>query len=188
MSCLKTLRIYILILYFSGLAVSGDVTGSVNDTLTLPCTYSDHTNLYFMCWGRGKCSWRSCNDEGIIWTYGYKVTGWKSDRYQLKGNTSQGDVSLTITRTDKQDEGTYCCYVTGQLNDLRKEITVNIKEDSEVRKLTTDGSTEVTTITDSMDSREQTILSIANIIRLIIILLLPPLFHPIYKFCSLQPY
>ncbi|XP_056373160.1 hepatitis A virus cellular receptor 1 homolog isoform X2 [Hyla sarda] len=103
------------------------VTGRLNGRVTLPCTYSNTATT--MCWGLGRCPDNKCNDE-IIWTDGHKVTWRKSDRYQLLGNIGQGDVSLTITRATKKDEGTYCCRVEipGWFNDLKVEHTVQITE------------------------------------------------------------
>ncbi|XP_073505427.1 hepatitis A virus cellular receptor 1 homolog [Phyllobates terribilis] len=111
-------------------APSETVTGSVNDTLSLPCRYTvQGSNVYYMCWGQGHCSFSRCNNE-IMWTDGYKVTWRKSDRYQLLGNINQGDVSLTITEATREDEGTYCCRVEipGLFNDLKTEVGVKMQE------------------------------------------------------------
>ncbi|XP_073423855.1 hepatitis A virus cellular receptor 2 homolog isoform X2 [Dendrobates tinctorius] len=103
------------------------VTVSLNGTTVLPCTYTGETTT--MCWGRGRCPNSWCNNE-IIRTDGRRVTGRKSDRYQLLGNISQGDVSLTITGATKEDEGTYCCRVEipGLFNDKKIERTVKIRQ------------------------------------------------------------
>ncbi|XP_044133372.1 hepatitis A virus cellular receptor 2 homolog [Bufo gargarizans] len=63
-------------------------------------------------------------------TDGQKVTWRKSDRYQLLGNISQGDVSLTITGATNEDEGTYCCrvHIPGIFNDMKEEVNVKIQE------------------------------------------------------------
>ncbi|CAN2387264.1 Hepatitis A virus cellular receptor 1, partial [Pristimantis euphronides] len=106
-----------------------DVTGSVNDTLTLPCTYTVDKDQYSFCWGRGKCPLWGCYDI-IVKTDGNKVTEKRSNRYHLLGNIRQGDVSLTITGATKEDEGTYCCRVNipGLFNDLKKGVKVEIGE------------------------------------------------------------
>ncbi|XP_073423841.1 hepatitis A virus cellular receptor 1 homolog isoform X2 [Dendrobates tinctorius] len=120
-------------LYFLHLVVvtvSGEVvTGSVKDTLTLPCTYTVHKYQHHICWGRGECPLSGCNNE-IIRTDGQNVTMMKSDRYHLLGNISQGDVSLTITGVTKEDEGTYCCRVQipGLFNDKKIDRKVMIRE------------------------------------------------------------
>ncbi|CAN2387265.1 endocytosis [Pristimantis euphronides] len=44
------------------LAVSEDVTGSVNATLTSPCTYTVDKDQYSFCWGQGRCPLWECND------------------------------------------------------------------------------------------------------------------------------
>ncbi|KAM4675770.1 hepatitis A virus cellular receptor 2 homolog [Discoglossus pictus] len=103
------------------------VKGSVGDTLHLPCTYPGVTTS--MCWGRGYCPVTGCNNA-IIWTDGSKVIQRNSDRYQLRGNIQQHDVSLTITGVTISDAGTYCCRVEipGPFNDLKKEMTMAIRE------------------------------------------------------------
>ncbi|XP_075066397.1 hepatitis A virus cellular receptor 1 homolog isoform X2 [Mixophyes fleayi] len=116
--------------FFTALSVSDDtVMGSVNDTLTLPYTYSVHKYTHSVCWGRGRCTLSGCNDV-ILQTDGSRVTWRTSDRYQLLGNIPQGDVSLTITGVTEEDEGTYCCKVEipGWFNDLMREVKVWIQE------------------------------------------------------------
>ncbi|KAG8579808.1 hypothetical protein GDO81_011057 [Engystomops pustulosus] len=90
MSALNTPRIF-LILYFSALVTSGEVTGPVNAAVTLPCVYRIDKYRHSMCWGRGGCPSLACTDE-ILRTDGYNVTWRKSDRYQLLGDIRQGDV------------------------------------------------------------------------------------------------
>ncbi|XP_069811279.1 uncharacterized protein [Dendropsophus ebraccatus] len=166
----------------------GDIIGSVNGILTLPCTYTVHKNPYTMCWGRGECPSFGCNKD-IILTDGQKVTKRKSNRYQLLGNIGEGDVSLTITRATNQDEGTYCCRVNtrGPFNDLKVEREIRIRDPTDnPERGEHDRCTEMTTVTNSEYSGEQNILPIANIIRGIIIVLFPPFFLLIYKCCALE--
>ncbi|XP_077117421.1 hepatitis A virus cellular receptor 1-like [Ranitomeya variabilis] len=130
--CIVKVEIVLLNMTFSPAVVVVSkivVTGPVNDTLTLPCNYTIHLYHHSMCWGRS-CSLTSCNNQ-IIWTDGQKVTWRKSDRYQLLGNISQGDLSLTITGATKEDEGTYCCRVEipGLFNDIQKEMEMKIQEE-----------------------------------------------------------
>ncbi|XP_073423844.1 hepatitis A virus cellular receptor 2 homolog isoform X2 [Dendrobates tinctorius] len=115
-----------LVLSITGpVAPVAQVTVSLNGTAVLPCTYTAKTTK--MCWGRGGCPQFKCNNE-IIKTDGQRVTWRKSDRYQLLRNINQGDVSLTITRVTKEDEGTYCCRVQipGIFNDQKTEVEVKI--------------------------------------------------------------
>ncbi|XP_044133775.1 hepatitis A virus cellular receptor 1 homolog [Bufo gargarizans] len=206
-SCLYFLHLFVM-------AVSGgEVTGSVNDTLTLPCTYIIHKSQHPFCWGRGGCSLTECNNN-IIRTDGQKVTWRKSDRYQLLGNISQGDVSLTITGATNEDEGTYCClvHIPGLFNDMKEEVNVKIQEgpphqghptfyethDSNQgvpRGKTTTRSNQIfSTLHSASPGSEEEGPShyherfnwnrLANL-RWIIILLLPAMFLLIYKCCSL---
>ncbi|XP_075198286.1 hepatitis A virus cellular receptor 2 homolog [Anomaloglossus baeobatrachus] len=174
MSCPKTTTIFVLFLSFSVVSVSGKVvTGWVNGILTLPCTYMVYTHHLPMCWILGRCRGSKYNNE-IIRTDGQRVTWRKSDRYQLLGNISQGDVSLTITGVTKEDEGTYCCRVefTVLFNDLTKQVEVKIK----------------TGVTDSLIVGGRKTTSIGNIIRGILVLLFPLTFLLIFKYCSLLSY
>ncbi|CAN2390975.1 hepatitis A virus cellular receptor [Pristimantis euphronides] len=122
------LRFCLCVLLGKDLVASAEhVTGPLNGKVRLPCTYSDATTT--MCWGQGECPSSKCSRE-IIWTDGHNVTWRKSDRYQLLGDISQGDVSLTIIGATKEDEGTYCCRVEipGWFNDQINYITVTIYE------------------------------------------------------------
>ncbi|NP_001013877.1 T-cell immunoglobulin and mucin domain-containing protein 2 isoform X1 [Rattus norvegicus] len=79
-------------------------------SVTLPCIYSTtyRDEMVPTCWGRGECRSSYCT-RSLIWTNGYKVTYQRSNRYQLKGNISEGNVSLTIENTVVSDSGPYCC-------------------------------------------------------------------------------
>ncbi|XP_068129167.1 T-cell immunoglobulin and mucin domain-containing protein 4-like [Hyperolius riggenbachi] len=122
------------------------VTGSEGDTLTLPCNYTLYSkDPYEICWGWGSCPFSQCSGS-IISTDGSRVIWRRSDRYQLLGDITQGDVSLTITNVTKEDGGIYCCRVEvpGWFNDKKREITVTINPPESV---TGDSTTEVTAST-----------------------------------------
>ncbi|XP_029426408.1 hepatitis A virus cellular receptor 1 homolog, partial [Nannospalax galili] len=86
-----------------------EVLGVVGQPVTLPCTYMASNGTLITCWGRGDCS-SSCSDL-VIWMDGHRVYYQKDSRYQLKGQISQGNVSLTIGRVLQSDSGSYCCRV-----------------------------------------------------------------------------
>ncbi|CAJ0959134.1 unnamed protein product [Ranitomeya imitator] len=153
----KTMKTFVAIclcfLHIVVVAVSKIVvTGRVNGMLTLPCNYTIHLYHHTVCWGRG-CSLTGCNNQ-IIWTDGRKVTWRKTDRYQLLGNISRGDVSLTITGTTEEDEGTYCCRVEipGLFNDLQKEMEMKIQEGEKFKSVS---STILTNKSVGMNSRKK---------------------------------
>ncbi|XP_072006679.1 T-cell immunoglobulin and mucin domain-containing protein 4-like [Engystomops pustulosus] len=116
-----------------------NVTGSINGKVTLTCNYFTDEGTYPHCWGQGHCTLFSCKHK-IVETYGHNVTWRRSDRYQLLGDITQGDVSLTITEVTKEDEGTYCCRVEipGLFNDEIKVVTLMVKTDEEDSNLQTD--------------------------------------------------
>ncbi|XP_069808776.1 hepatitis A virus cellular receptor 1 homolog isoform X2 [Dendropsophus ebraccatus] len=119
-----------LLCVFSVVSSSEYVIG-INGTVTLPCKYSTSKGTYTTCWGRHKCSPLQvyCTST-ILETKGPEVTRRTSDRYQLLGNISQGNVSLTITGATKQDEGTYCCRVEipGLFNDEMTDVTLKVND------------------------------------------------------------
>ncbi|XP_069811164.1 hepatitis A virus cellular receptor 1 homolog [Dendropsophus ebraccatus] len=101
----------------------------VNGVLYVPCIYTVHDEAFYTCWGRGECSTHGCDDE-VLRTDGKRVTWRKSDRYQILGNITGGDLSLTITGATNQDEGTYCCNVevSGWGNGLKTDVEVRIQD------------------------------------------------------------
>ncbi|XP_063301415.1 hepatitis A virus cellular receptor 1 homolog isoform X2 [Pelobates fuscus] len=121
-----------LLLYTALSEPAKHVTGSVGDSVILPCKYSVTGGTTTMCWGRGSCPLSKCDNE-IIWTDGQKVIWSKSERYRLLGNIAQGDVSMTISGVTPSDSGTYCCRVEnpGWFNDVKEEITVEIQKEPE---------------------------------------------------------
>lgn len=99
-----------LILLLPGIVGSSLVVkGVTGDPVTLPCTYSTHLGITTACWGLGDC--QSYCIRTLIWTDGYRATYQRSSRYQLKGNISEGNVSLTIENAVQSDNGPYCCTV-----------------------------------------------------------------------------
>ncbi|XP_051023722.1 hepatitis A virus cellular receptor 1 homolog [Acomys russatus] len=93
-------------------AVDSDavVKGVVGHPVTLPRTYPTDHGVTTTCWGKGECQYFYCA-RTLIWTDGYQVTYQSSSRYQLKGNISEGNVSLTIENAVQSDSGPYCCVV-----------------------------------------------------------------------------
>ncbi|CAK6984900.1 T-cell immunoglobulin and mucin domain-containing protein 4-like, partial [Scomber scombrus] len=90
---------------------SRKVVGRAGEDVTLPCRYNIKSNGRApVCWGRGSVSTSGCNNQ-IISTDGYKVITRASSRYQLLGRLEDGNVSLTILNTTKEDAGWYGCRV-----------------------------------------------------------------------------
>ncbi|XP_068134256.1 polymeric immunoglobulin receptor-like [Hyperolius riggenbachi] len=110
------------------------VRGAVENVLTLPCKYSAKDGKNSMCWGRGNCGLSGCPHK-ILTSDGDKVTWNRSERYQLRGDLSTGDVSLTINGVFKDDEGAYCCrvMVPGPFNDLKTNIQLEVEDVNQVR-------------------------------------------------------
>ncbi|XP_056118019.1 hepatitis A virus cellular receptor 1 isoform X2 [Rhinichthys klamathensis goyatoka] len=89
------------------------------ESVTLPCKYdSRYHGKCEICWIRGDIPTMGCGDE-IIGSDGDKVVRRISKRYQLDGEISHGDVSLTILNIKKKDSGKYGCriHVPGWFND-----------------------------------------------------------------------
>uniref|UniRef100_W5MT89 Ig-like domain-containing protein n=1 Tax=Lepisosteus oculatus TaxID=7918 RepID=W5MT89_LEPOC len=117
-------------LVLSLMAVTGvsalTVRGSVGQDVTLPCRYSvTDLGVTTMCWGRGELPLSGCNNM-IISTDGQSVNSRLSERYQLLGQLTGGDVSLTILHAQESDSGLYGCRVEipGWFNDQKH--TVNL--------------------------------------------------------------
>ncbi|XP_055461454.1 hepatitis A virus cellular receptor 1 homolog [Psammomys obesus] len=86
------------------------VHGVVGHLVTLPCTYPVSNGMSSMCWGRGECTSDTCG-QTLIRTDGHKIYYRTNNRYQLKSELLQGNVSLTIESVAESDSGVYCCRV-----------------------------------------------------------------------------
>ncbi|EOA94083.1 T-cell immunoglobulin and mucin domain-containing protein 4, partial [Anas platyrhynchos] len=101
------------------------VRGIIGQPVRLPCFYqvARAKDISDMCWGRGPCPNSKCNNK-ILHTTRDRVTFRKSQRYNLQGYISYGDVSLTIWEVTVEDAGTYCCRIEipGWFNDIKQNI------------------------------------------------------------------
>ncbi|NXM94154.1 TIMD4 protein, partial [Sylvia borin] len=121
--------------------VSEDVVrGTVGQPVTLPCSYRVRwpSDVSDMCWGRDRCPNSKCRNK-ILHTTGSKVTFRGSWRYNLRGNVSSGDVSLTIRVAKEEDAGLYCCRVEipGPFNDIKTNIRLELARAPPVTTTTT---------------------------------------------------
>ncbi|XP_049994681.1 hepatitis A virus cellular receptor 1 homolog isoform X1 [Alexandromys fortis] len=138
-----------LILLLPGAVDSYEVVkGVVGHPVTLPCTYSTRGGIFTTCWGQGACPSSHCTNT-LIWTNGYRVTYQRSSRYQLKGNISGGNVSLTIENAVPSDSGLYCCRVEvhGWFNDLKVTFSLEVKPEIPISPPTRPTTTRRPTIT-----------------------------------------
>uniref|UniRef100_A0A8C6XFP9 Immunoglobulin V-set domain-containing protein n=1 Tax=Naja naja TaxID=35670 RepID=A0A8C6XFP9_NAJNA len=92
-------------------------------------TSRPNNGLTDTCWGRSCPSLGSCPNKMISINKNLKIDG-QLQKYYLKGNVSQGDVSLTIANITEDDVGTYCCRVEyeGWFNDGKMLFKLLIKE------------------------------------------------------------
>ncbi|XP_074459853.1 uncharacterized protein LOC141749727 isoform X1 [Larus michahellis] len=116
------------------------VRGVIGRPVQLPCSYpvARHKDISDMCWGRGPCPNSKCNDK-ILHTTGNRVTYRKSQRYNLRGYISYGDVSLTIAKVKAEDAGTYCCRIEipGWFNDIKRNMRLEVVRAPPVMTTTT---------------------------------------------------
>ncbi|XP_069510037.1 hepatitis A virus cellular receptor 2 isoform X2 [Ambystoma mexicanum] len=113
------LLLCLLLLLRAEFLVSGSIVrGAEHQNVTLHCTYHAKKAISSMCWGRGECPSFGCSNE-ILKTDGWKVTSKQPPKFSLKGNISEGNVSLTIEDVRLSDSGVYCCRVEipGWFND-----------------------------------------------------------------------
>ncbi|NXG87701.1 TIMD4 protein, partial [Stercorarius parasiticus] len=116
------------------------VRGVIGQPVQLPCFYpvARHKDISDMCWGRGPCPNSKCNNK-ILHTTGNRVTFRKSQRYNLRGYISYGDVSLTIEKVKAEDAGTYCCRIEipGWFNDIKRNTRLEVVRAPPVTTTTT---------------------------------------------------
>ncbi|NXM69326.1 TIMD4 protein, partial [Serilophus lunatus] len=116
------------------------VRGVMGQPVKLPCNYkvTQHSDISDMCWGRGPCPNSKCKNT-ILDTIGSTVRYRKSQRYNLRGSVSSGDVSLTIGMVKAEDAGVYCCRVEipGWFNDIKQNIHLEVVRARPVMTTTT---------------------------------------------------
>lgn len=116
------------------------VRGIIGQPVRLPCFYqvARAKDISDMCWGRGPCPNSKCNNK-ILHTTRDRVTFRKSQRYNLQGYISYGDVSLTIREVKVEDAGTYCCRIEipGWFNDIKQNIKLVVARAPSVKTTTT---------------------------------------------------
>ncbi|KFQ86824.1 T-cell immunoglobulin and mucin domain-containing protein 4, partial [Phoenicopterus ruber ruber] len=116
------------------------VRGVIGQPVQLPCSYqvARYKDISDMCWGRGPCPNSKCTNK-ILHTTGNRVTFRKSQRYNLRGYISYGDVSLTIEKVRAEDAGTYCCRIEipGWFNDIKQNMRLEVVRAPPVMTTTT---------------------------------------------------
>ncbi|XP_033976898.1 Down syndrome cell adhesion molecule-like protein 1 homolog isoform X2 [Trematomus bernacchii] len=101
---------------------------TVGEDVTLICNYdAKYYGKLPACWGRGSIPNRGCDNE-VIKADGTTVTSRLSERYLLKGDIGEGDVSLTIRKVEEGDSGMYGCRVQipGWFNDHKHQLTLTV--------------------------------------------------------------
>nr|3BI9_X Chain X, T-cell immunoglobulin and mucin domain-containing protein 4 [Mus musculus]3BIA_X Chain X, T-cell immunoglobulin and mucin domain-containing protein 4 [Mus musculus]3BIB_X Chain X, T-cell immunoglobulin and mucin domain-containing protein 4 [Mus musculus] len=105
------------------------IIGFLGQPVTLPCHYlSWSQSRNSMCWGKGSCPNSKCNAE-LLRTDGTRIISRKSTKYTLLGKVQFGEVSLTISNTNRGDSGVYCCRieVPGWFNDVKKNVRLELR-------------------------------------------------------------
>ncbi|XP_008572650.1 PREDICTED: T-cell immunoglobulin and mucin domain-containing protein 4 [Galeopterus variegatus] len=122
------------------------VMAFLGQSVTLPCTYASWSSQSnSMCWGRGSCPKSKCNQE-LLHTDGTRVISSSSAKYKLLGRVWAGDISLTISNTNKDDSGVYCCRieVPGWFNDVKQNIRLLLRAPTTTHPTTTTRPTTTT--------------------------------------------
>ncbi|XP_074504552.1 cell adhesion molecule DSCAML1-like isoform X2 [Sebastes fasciatus] len=104
------------------------IIARVGEDVTLICNYDAKSKgKLSVCWGRGAIPNSGCANE-VIKSDGTSVINRLSERYLLKGNIGEGDVSLTIRQVEEGDSGTYGCRIEipGWFNDHKHQMTLTV--------------------------------------------------------------
>lgn len=118
-----------LILLSGGISADEAVQGFIGHDVTLTCRYdSAYYGPLPACWARGAIPNSGCGNE-VIRSDGSTVTSRQSERYVMRGDVSQGDVSLTIRQLEEGDSGTYGCRVDipGWFNDHKHHTKLTVQ-------------------------------------------------------------
>lgn len=113
---------------FSGGVSAESIIATVGTDVTLVCNYdAKYYGRLSVCWGRGAIPSRGCASE-VIRSDGTSVISRLSERYVLRGNLAEGDVSLTIMQLEESDSGKYGCRVEipGWFNDHKHQMTLTV--------------------------------------------------------------
>lgn len=111
-----------------GCVSAESIIARVGEDVTLICNYDAKSKgKLSMCWGRGAIPNSGCANE-VIKSDGTSVINRLSERYLLKGNIGEGDVSLTIRQVEEGDSGTYGCRIEipGWFNDHKHQMTLTV--------------------------------------------------------------
>ncbi|XP_037636461.1 Down syndrome cell adhesion molecule homolog isoform X1 [Sebastes umbrosus] len=111
-----------------GCVSAENIIARVGEDVTLICNYDAKSKgKLSMCWGRGAIPNSGCANE-VIKSDGTSVINRLSERYLLKGNIGEGDVSLTIRQVEEGDSGMYGCRIEipGWFNDHKHQMTLTV--------------------------------------------------------------
>ncbi|KAF3838222.1 hypothetical protein F7725_009990 [Dissostichus mawsoni] len=111
-----------------GCVSAESIIATVGEDVTLICNYdAKYYGKLPACWGRGAIPNRGCDKE-VIKADGTTVTSRLSERYLLKSDIGEGDVSLTIRQVEEGDSGMYGCRVEipGWFNDHKHQLTLTV--------------------------------------------------------------